>query len=150
MKKLLVLILLCFSLPLMASEGSLNLKLKDGTIHTFLLSAEPKITFSDEVIHFVGKDISMSFGKYEVSEYSFGVSNGIGEIQPKGSHQFVNGDLVIGDSKDAKISVYDLTGRRLHCETNSVGNTCTIRLSCLRPSVYVVKVNNLSIKIRTK
>ncbi len=150
MRKLLLFLFLCLSMPLMASDANLVLKMKDGTTHSFLLSSEPKITISGYQLHFSGKDIDVSFNAIDVSEYSFDLPSGMSTAKSDISYQMENNNLVITGKVKGIISVHNTAGQLMQCNVTSGADKSTVHLSSLLSGVYIIKVNNVTIKVRTK
>ncbi len=150
MRKIIILTLLCIATVVTATESSLVLKMKDGTTHSFPLASEPKIILSGLLIHFEGKDITASFSAYSVQEYTFDIVSDITTVESGHSYRLENNNLHIYGNSKSPISVYDAAGKIVDCNIIGDASHRTVCLSSLPVGLYLVKVNNITIKVRTK
>lgn len=152
MKKLLLSVICVVASSFAFAEGdALNLTMKDGTIHSFLLSEQPTVTMADDYLVITLSDNSTaSYDLYQVSKYTFGSPTGISKVLSSEDISLSGDNIIFQGVTNGKVTVSSLSGARVDAGVSeSAGNT-VVSLSSLPSGVYVVKVNNAVIKISKK
>lgn len=151
-RKLLLLSLILFSgITTRADNEALNLEMKDGTVHSFLLSNEPTITLGDDLLVVTTSDgTTASYDLYEVSKYTFGSSTGISSVFTSGDVERDGDCIIFHGITDGKVTVTSLSGIAANVEVSSGSDGTVVSLSSLPSGIYIVKVNNVVIKISKK
>lgn len=134
-----------------AEGDALNLTMKDGTIHSFLLSEEPTVTMADDYLVITLSDNSTaSYDLYEVSKYTFGSSTGISKVLSTKDISLSGDNIIFQGVTNGKVTVSSLSGARVDAGVSESAGSTVVSLSSLPAGVYVVKVNNAVIKISKK
>ncbi len=137
-----------------ADDVSLNLMMKDRTVHSFLLSQEPEITIANDVLTIKTGTQTATYNLYEVKEYSFGdPTTGISAVEASQVNAERQGDqLVISGLKDAVgVSIYNIAGQQVPATVISASaGSVTLSLAALPTGTYIVKANGLTLKIAKK
>lgn len=126
------------------AEGSaLLITFKDGRTAAYVLSQKPTLTFGDATLNIATEDASTEYQRADISKFGFVDADevsGIGQLT-QGSTQFEYRNGVIR-ATGGSVQVYSLNGQLL----TSGGST--VQVSTLPAGVYVVKMNNQTIKIK--
>lgn len=152
MKKLLLSVICVVASSFAWAEGdALNLTMKDGTIHSFLLSEEPIVTMADDYLVITLSDNSTaSYDLYQVSKYTFGSSTGISKVLSSKDISLSGDNIIFQGITNGKVDVSSLSGAKANASVSESGGNTVVSLSSLPAGVYVVKVNNAVIKISKK
>lgn len=152
MKKLLLSVICVVASSFAWAEGdALNLTMKDGTIHSFLLSEEPTVTMADDYLVITLSDNSTaSYDLYQVSKYTFGSSTGISKVLSSKDISLSGDNIIFQGITSGKVDVSSLSGAKVNASVSESGGNTVVSLSSLPAGVYVVKVNNAVIKISKK
>ena len=125
--------------------------MKDGSTQTYRLTDRPVITIQDRQLHIqsevgdvlipVGNIIRYTFERYDLT----GVMD-LREEEPE--MEYRNSELVVTGLKvGTNVDIYDLSGKLVrHLESRRNGSY-RLSLSDLSKGVYVVKVNQTTLKI---
>ncbi len=133
-----------------ASNEALNLKMKDGSVHSFILAEKPVITMGNGKLNVTTDAATATYDLYDVSEYAFGNATGIANV--KASTGFSrNGDNIVFHGVDSgKVRVYSLAGVAVRTEIHNANGDAVVSLANLQSGVYVIKASGTSIKINKK
>ena len=140
-----------FNAPASAADEALNLKMKDGTIHSFILNERPVITMGDGKLYVDTDKTTATYSLYDVNEYAFGeAATGIRGISTtKGVSR--NGDNIVFHGVDTKkVVVCNLGGAIVNADVKGNNGYTTVSLTCLPQGVYIIKVSGTSVKINKK
>lgn len=139
------------SITASAAGDALNLTMKDGSVHSFLLSAKPVITMADGKLNVATDDATAVYDLHAVSQYAF--SDGSTGIKGIGAANGItrNGDNIVfhGVSAD-KVVVSSADGALVGAAVSATGDDTTVSLSNLPSGIYIIKVAYTSIKISKK
>lgn len=109
-----------FNATASAADEALNLKMKDGTIHSFILNERPVITMGDGKLYVDTGKTTATYSLYDVSEYAFGeAATGIRGISTTNGVSR-NGDNIVFHGVDAK-KVVVLQPWRSNCQCRREG-----------------------------
>ncbi|MDR3704704.1 MAG: T9SS type A sorting domain-containing protein [Paludibacteraceae bacterium] len=159
MKKqiLIAVVLLCGSLCMQATDvQSLVVQAKGGSESTCVLSGVRKITFSGSTMSVVKKDATQSdYTISNVQKLLFGlrtsaineVSTGSLKAYPNPAKEVLNVD---GISKVDNLHLYNLTGSELSVSYGLVNNGLQISTGDLSQGLYLLQVNNQTIKFQKR
>lgn len=152
MKNLLLSIAVAFGINATASaaDEALNLKMKDGTTHSFILNERPVITMGEGKLYVNTDKTTATYSLYDVNEYAFGeASTGINGISTtEGVSR--NGDNIVFHGIDAKKVVCNLGGAVVNADVKGNNGDTTVSLTNLPQGVYIIKVAGTSVKINKK
>lgn len=151
MKRLLLIlsVFVCGLLHAHATDMALNLMMNDGSVHSFQLSATPIITMANDKFTITTDNETVSYDLYTVVQYTFGTPTSI-DSEKAGTEGVVrNGDILIfnGVGDVHKVCVSRINGALVNASTSVSGGDVTVSLASLPADIYIVKVNNISIKI---
>lgn len=143
--------MLALVMSIHAQGLALNLAMKDGTVHSFLLSEKPVITVSGGLLVLTASDASVSYTLTDVKQYTFGSAvTGIKEIDARKSVKR-NGDmLVFYGLKGAKVYVCNINGIKEEAEVSVNGENTEVSLSHLSSGIHIIKANGITVKITKK
>lgn len=153
MKKILLIITALFStlgISNIYAAEALNMTMKDGEVHSFLLSDKPTITFSGSLLIVTTSDnVKVEYDLYNVKEYSFGSpSSGINDIGIDSETKYDGEKIVFsGVSNANNVKVVSIDGTIHNPETTTANGTVMVNLSSLPSGTYIVKANNTTMKI---
>lgn len=153
MKKLLLSIALAvcgFTASASAADEALCLKMKDGTVHSFLLNEKPVITMGDGKLNVATDMTTATYSLYDVREYVFGTaSTAINGISTSADFSR-NGDNIVFHGVDAKnVAIYTANGAAVNAAVND-GTDTTVSMTSLPGGVYIIKASGISIKVNKK
>ena len=131
----------------------LHLFFADGSDKWFLFSQQPVVTFSESELTITTSDDTVTYTFDDVAEFQFGNPdpNGITN-QRTTTPRIVQSDgavLIYGTGVNA-VSLYELSGRKLAANVRHQGDAVSISLHSLPTGIYIVRINNQSIKISKK
>ena len=132
-----------------AANEALNLKMKDGTIHSFLLTEKPVITIADNQLVMTTDQATATYSLYEVKEYTFGAPTAIqGTVVGKAVSREGNVIFFYGLDSKTTVKVYTLSGQQVSIAHQDNGKDCvSVSLETLPAETYIVKANNTTLKI---
>lgn len=129
--------------------------LKNGNIHSFLLSEKPEITFAGSDFVISTATTTLRYDRTEIEDFHFADSSvGIEDVKENEMRiiRQNNNIQILGLQSDYKpIRVYNING--ILCDRNIelTGDFVNINLSNLAPNTYIIKLGNKkSIKIIKK
>lgn len=144
MKKLLLMLTAFLAMGFMHGKAEVQLKLSltDGTSRTFLLSENPVVTFPENQLKVTTPELTFSCDRAEVQSVTFGSPSSVTDhLVSAGKFSYLNGVIVCEGSS---IEVYDLSGRMCTTARDSLST------DSLRPGMYIVRTNQLVVKIIKK
>lgn len=152
MKKLFLslLVALGFTATASAADDALNLTMKDGTVHSFLLAEKPVITMDNGKLNVATDNATATYNLYDVSRYSFGTPTAIKGVSTSDNISRNGDDILFGGVDAKKVTVCTLDGSRANATVASTANGTTVSLTNLPAGVYIVKADNVAIKINKK
>lgn len=152
MKKLLMTMLVALGVFASASASgeALNLKMKDGTVHSFALSEKPVITMSGGKLSVATDAVSATYSLYDVSEYSFGNATGISHVNAASGFSRNGDNLVLHGVESGKVRVFALNGSAVSADVHSTNGDAVVSLANLQRGVYIINVSGTSIKVNKK
>ncbi len=151
MKKLIItlLALLTATVGLHAADEALNLKMKDGTIHSFLLAEKPVITIADNQLVMTTTEATATYSLYEVKEYTFGAPTVIQGIAVSKAVSR-EGNTITFSKLGGKTAVkaYTLGGQPVNLTLHSgADGSVSVSLEALPTGTYIIKADNATLKI---
>ena len=152
MKKLILslLVALGFTATASAAGDALNLKMKNGTVHSFQLAEKPVITMGDGKLNVTTDNTTATYNLYDVSQYTFGTSTGISGVNAADNVSRDGDNIHFGGVEANSVTVCTLDGSRVNAAVSADANGTTVSLSSLPAGVYIVKVDSVAIKISKK
>ncbi len=133
-----------------ASDEALNLKMKDGSVHSFVLNEKPVVTMSDGKLNVTTSATTATYNLYDVSEYTFGNATGIGGVKAASGFSRNGDNLVFHGMESGKVKVYAVNGAAVKTEIHVANGDTTVSLANLQRGVYIIKASGTSIKINKK
>ncbi len=152
MKKLLTTLLVALGVfaSASASDEALNLKMKDGTVHSFELNEKPVVSMGDGKLNVATDAATATYNLHDVSEYSFGKATGIGSVKTASGFSRNGDNLVFRGVESDRVEVYAVNGTTARAEIHVANGDTMVSLANLQRGVYIVKVSGTSIKINKK
>lgn len=124
-----------------AASSYLRVSLNNGKVECYSLGDTPAVTFSGEHMLIATPKVSSSYPRADVEAIDFTPLPAMSEIVTADSGVVYTYDGRVFTCEGAIIDVYDLSGAVVASHSDSVS------LEALTAGVYIVKVNNQSIKI---
>lgn len=130
-----------------AADGkSLFVSFNDGSKIEFALSTLPEVTFGDDKMTVKTTSTTASYELWKVSTFTYGITTDIKQVNQ--DTQFAwEGDRIIVDGKANKVSIFSLDGKAVSISPITSNDKTIISLEGLTKGVYIIKINNKSIKI---
>lgn len=152
MKKYILSLLVALGITATASatDDALNLTMKDGTVHSFLLDVKPVITMGDGKFNVASDNATATYNLYDVSQYAFGTPTGVKNVSVEGRVSLQGDNILFGGVEVEKVTVTKLDGSTVNASVSADANGTTVSLSALPAGVYIVKADNVAIKINKR
>ena len=147
MKKIALSLLIALScISAKAADGkSLFVSFNDGSKIEFALSTLPEVTFGNDKMTVKSTATTASYELWKVSTFTYGTTTGIKQVE---NNKFAfEGDRIIVDGTNNKVSVFALDGKAIKLSPITAGDKTIINLSELTHGIYIIKINNKSIKV---
>lgn len=130
-----------------AADGkSLFVTFNDGQKVEFALSKAPEVTFGNDQMTIKTTEATASYELWKVSTFTYGTTTGIKDVEAN-KNVALEGNRIIIDGTNNKVSAFALDGKAIHLSPTTLGSKTIIHLDELTQGVYVIKINNKSIKI---
>lgn len=149
MKKLALSLLVAIScMTAKAADGkSLFVTFNDGQKVEFALATTPEVTFGNDQMTIKTTKTTASYDLWKVTTFTYGdTSTGISQVEIN-SQFALEGNRIIIDGTTNKISAFALDGKAVKLSSSTTGDKTIINLDELTHGVYIIKINNKSIKI---
>lgn len=129
-----------------AADGkSLFVSFNDGSRIEFALSTLPEVTFGNDKMTVTSTATTASYELWKVSTFTYGTTTGIKQVE---NNKFAfEGDRIIVDGTNNKVSAFALDGKAIKLSPITAGDKTIINLSELTHGIYIIKINNKSIKV---
>ena len=147
MKKIALSLLVALScISAKAADGkSLFVSFNDENKIEFALSTLPEITFGNDKMTVTSTATTASYEMWKVSTFTYGTTTGIKQVE---NNKFAfEGDRIIVDGTNNKVSAFALDGKAIKLSPITAGDKTIINLSELTHGIYIIKINNKSIKV---
>lgn len=147
MKKIALSLLIALScISAKAADGkSLFVSFNDGSRIEFALSTLPEVTFGNDKMTVKSTATTASYELWKVSTFTYGTTTGIKQVE---NNKFAfEGDRIIVDGTNNKVSAFALDGKAIKLSPITAGDKTIINLSELTHGIYIIKINNKSIKV---
>jgi len=148
MKKIALSLMVALScLTAKATDGkSLFVSFNDGSKIEFALSTLPEVTFGDDQMTVKTTATTASYELWKVSTFTYGTTTGIKQVETNNKFA-LEGDRIIVDGTKNQVSAFALDGKKVSLSPIVTGDKTVINLDGLSQGVYIIKINNKSIKI---
>ena len=148
MKKIALSLLIALSsISAKATDGkSLFVSFNDGSKIEFALSTLPEVTFGNDKMTVKSTATTASYELWKVSTFTYGTTTGIKQVETNNKFAF-EGDRIIVDGTNNKISTFALDGKAIKLSPTTAEGKTIINLNALTHGVYIIKINNKSIKV---
>ena len=132
MKKIALSLLIALScISAKATDGkSLFVSFNDGSKIEFALSTLPEVTFGNDKMTVKSTATTASYELWKVSTFTYGTTTGIKQVETNN-----------------KISTFALDGKAIKLSPTTAEGKTIINLNALTHGVYIIKINNKSIKV---
>lgn len=147
MKKIALSLLVALScISAKAADGkSLFVSFNDGSRIEFALSTLPEVTFGNDKMTVKSTATTASYELWKVSTFTYGTTTGIKQVE---NNKFAfEGDRIIVDGTNNKVSAFALDGKAIKLSPITAGDKTIINLSELTHGIYIIKINNKSLKV---
>lgn len=149
-KKVLLLLSFCLTCLLSAqAETCLMLQMRDGQTHSYVLSQQPVLTFSEGAMTLKTSEAEASFLLTEIENYHFAQEET--ELRTMSTNErrfsYIGGIVKVEGGQDP-VLLSDLNGRILH--TAQRGETFSFDLHRQQQGTYLLRIGSLSIKLYHK
>lgn len=146
MKKIALSLLIALSfISAKAADGkSLFVSFNDGSKIEFALSTLPEVTFGNDKMTVTAT--TASYELWKVSTFTYGTTTGIKQVEANNKFA-LEGDRIIVDGTNNKVSAFALDGKAVSLSPIFAGDKTIIPLDELTHGVYIIKINNKSIKV---
>lgn len=130
-----------------AADGkSLFVSFNDGSRIEFALSTLPEVTFGNDKMTMTSTATTASYELWKVSTFTYGTTTGIKQVETNNKFAF-EGDRIIVDGTNNKVSAFALDGKAIKHSPITAGDKTIINLSELTHGIYIIKINNKSLKV---
>ena len=148
MKKIALSLLVALScISAKAADGkSLFVSFNDGSRIEFALSTLPEVTFGNDKMTVTSTATTASYELWKISTFTYGATTGIKEVETNQKFAF-EGDRIIIDGTRNQVSAFALDGKAVNLSPVIAGDKTIISLDGLTHGVYIIKINNKSIKV---
>ena len=148
MKKIALSLLVALScISAKAADGkSLFVSFNDGNKIEFALSTLPEVTFGDDKMTVTSTATTASYELKKVSTFTYGTTTGIKQVETNDKFAF-EGDRIIVEGTNNKVRAFALDGTAVTLSPILAGNKTIIPLEELTHGVYLIIINNKSIKV---
>ena len=148
MKKIALSLLVALScISAKAADGkSLFVSFNDGSKIEFALSTLPEVTFGNDKMTVTSTATTASYELWKVSTFTYGTTTGIKQVETNNKFAF-EGDRLIVDGTHNKVSAFALDGKAISLSPVITGDKTIISLDNFTYGIYIIKINNESIKI---
>lgn len=148
MKKIALSLLIALScISAKAADGkSLFVSFNDGSKIEFALSTLPEVTFGNDKMTVKSTATTVSYELWKVSTFTYGTTTGIKQVETNNKFAF-EGDRIIVDGTNNKINAFALDGKAIGLSPTTAEGKTIINLNALTHGVYIIKINNKSIKV---
>lgn len=158
MRKLFLLLSILLTAPFLARGADANdlmlLQMKDSSVKQFELASKPEVTFqgAELVIWSSQTNTRVGVSMDEVKSFEFGSSSALGEIAKDAVKvSFDDNSLTVsGLPEGAVLSIYDVAGHELATVKADADGVAAADLSQFQPGVYLIRSNDISLKIYRK
>lgn len=127
-------------------DKSLFVSFNDGSKIEFALSTLPEVTFGNDKMTVKSTATTASYELWKVSTFTYGTTTGIKQVETNNKFAF-EGDRIIVDGTNNKISTFALDGKAIKISPTTAEGKTIINLNALTNGVYIIKINNKSIKV---
>lgn len=127
-------------------DKSLFVSFNDGSKIEFALSTLPEVTFGNDKMTVKSTATTVSYELWKVSTFTYGTTTGIKQVETNNKFAF-EGDRIIVDGTNNKISTFALDGKAIKLSPTTAEGKTIINLNALTHDVYIIKINNKSIKV---
>ena len=148
MKKIALSLLVTLScISAKAADGkSLFGSLNDGSKIEFALSTLPEVTFGNDQMTVTSTATTASYELKKVSTFTYGTTTGIKQVETNNKFAF-EGDRIIVEGTNNKVRAFALDGTAVTLSPILAGDKTIIPLEELTHGVYLIIINNKSIKV---
>lgn len=148
MKKIALSLLVALScISAKAADGkSLFVSFNDGNKIEFALSTLPEVTFGNDQMTVTSTAITASYELKKVSTFTYGTTTGIKQVETNNMFA-IEGDRIIVDGTNNKVRAFALDGTAVTLSPILAGDKTIIPLEELTHGVYLIIINNKSIKV---
>ena len=148
MKKIALSLLVALScISVKAADGkSLFVSFNDGNKIEFALSTLPEVTFGNDQMTVTSTATTASYELKKVSTFTYGTTTGVKQVEANNKFAF-EGDRIIVDGTNNKVRVFALDGTAVTLSPILAGDKTIIPLEELTHGVYLIIINNKSIKV---
>lgn len=127
-------------------DKSLFVSFNDGSKIEFALSTLPEVTFGNDKMTVKSTATTASYELWKVSTFTYGTTTDIKQVETNNKFAF-EGDRIIVDGTNNKISTFALDGKAIKLSPTTAEGKTIINLNALTNGVYIIKINNKSIKV---
>ncbi len=148
MKKIALSLLVALScISAKAADGkSLFVSFYDGNKIEFALSTLPEVTFGNDQMTVTSTATTASYELKKVSTFTYGTTTGIKQVETNNKFAF-EGDRIIVEGTNNKVRAFALDGTAVTLSPILAGDKTIIPLEELTHGVYLIIINNKSIKV---
>ena len=148
MKKIALSLLVALScISAKAADGkSLFVSFNDGNKIEFALSTLPEVTFGNDQMTVTSTATTTSYELKKVSTFTYGTTTGIKQVETNNKFAF-EGDRIIVEGTNNKVRAFALDGMAVTLSPILAGDKTIIPLEELTHGVYLIIINNKSIKV---
>ena len=142
-----LMVALCCITAKATAGKSLFVTFNDGQKVEFALATTPEVTFGNDQMTIKTTETTASYELWKVSTFTYGAtSTGIKTIEANDNFA-MEGNSIIIDGTNNKVSSFALDGKTVHLSPITTDSKTIINLDGLTQGVYIIKINNKSIKI---
>ncbi len=131
-----------------ATDGkSLFVTFNDGQKVEFALTTTPEVTFGNDQMTIKTTETTATYELWKVAAFTYGdATTDISHLETHNSY-VLEGNRIIIDGTNNKIDAFAIDGKCIKLSPITIGAKTMINLKDLSSGVYIIKINNKSIKI---
>lgn len=134
------------------AESCLQLSMKDGSTHDYVLTQQPRIAFASDSLHITSPDAEATFALADIQDFHFADVDmqGIAPVHDRQQRlAFVQGVVTI-EGYEGQVSLTDLSGRTLMTAVATRGQSLSLDLTRYPQGAYIIRLGRQSLKLMTK
>ncbi len=149
MKKLALSLMVALScMTAKATDGkSLFVTFNDGQKVEFALATTPEVTFGNDQMTIKTTESTATYDLWKVASFTYNAeTTGISKTETDNKLAW-DGNRIIVEGTNNKVNIYAIDGKKIGVSPIISGNKTIINLDALTQGIYIIKINNKSIKI---
>lgn len=128
------------------NEKSLFVTFTDGNKIEFALDDLPEVSFGNDMMKVQTSKTTATYELWTVKTFSYATATGISQVTTNKTFA-MEGNALIVDGTANNISCHKVNGESINLTQSTADGKTIISLGTLKHGVYLIKINNKTIKI---